>query len=532
MESLESNTFFSALTTTFKKRYQEVISNCYHLCVPRNHSYDVKQLNDRFITSHILKPSPLLKSHFLPYNSKQNFHVQIDHGYIRVTKGFGDQNQTKIKILNEETAYNSANQTYSIFIIESPLISSLNCKLNYETQQSTSQDVQLVSFDDCQKFLRQVSPSELSALQCKITQLVKSYILLPDYIADLTKRLKQLIDASIEAFASAQQCHSGKSAAGAAQERHRTGGRPGAAAPAVNRELLCSVVESYSVGLIYEPLIGLIRKKLAAADRTFVQRARALKGEGGGSSNGGKQQHQQQQQRLAPSAFGAQAAFERFTIPPTLVTAFEEISAQVTPLAKVDAMRRTLDAVNDALKRTVDEHRSPLDAHPETVFIMSDDLIAAVICVLATCEPVAFCADIEFIHSFSWYLPQNSELGYSLVTFEVAKEYIQNHTHQNSSSGSSSTTARQQQPNRQLFGGGSSSSSSTRPLYNRQKSLPVAYSQFSHLDKEIDKISQMLESSDLQLKEPSPLSSKAKNEELGGFFGSFTGDFLTMSGHK
>lgn len=299
---------------------------------------------------------------------------------------------------------------------------------------------------------------------------MKSYIILPDYIDDLTRRLKQLIDVSIEAFSAPYN----------KVERYRR-----------NRELLCSVIESYSVGLIYEPLIGLIRKKLATQDQTFVQRARAIKNAEG--------------KQLAPSTFGAQAAFERFTIPRALVEAFSEIGAQVTPLAKVNAMRRTLDAVNDALKRTVDEHRSPLDANQQTVFIMSDDLIAAVICVLATCEPVSFCADIEFIHSFSWHLPQNSELGYSLVTFEVAKEYIQNHSLDQSGLGTS------RQP-KQFNGSGSSN---TRPMYNRQKSLPAAYSQFSHLDKEIDKISQMLESSDLQLNKPNLLSSKTKDEELG-----------------
>lgn len=253
------------LQSTFKRRYHEVISNCYHLCIPRNGSYDPKQLNDKLIMSHILKPSPLLKSyvnnptymyfhftihlipvcrcrHFLPYNSKQNFHVQIDQNYIRVTKGFGDQNQTRIRILNEEKAYNSVgdlvvlvntspillsffrqdNKSYSIFICESPLISSLNCKLNYETLKSSSHDVQLASFEEygifiihyvlaslmhtislgsCQNFLTQISLNELNALKCKITQLLKTYIILPDYIEDVSLRLKRIIDLSIDSFA-------------------------------------------------------------------------------------------------------------------------------------------------------------------------------------------------------------------------------------------------------------------------------------------------------------------------------------------
>lgn len=114
------------------------------------------------------------------------------------------------------------NKSYSIFICESPLISSLNCKLNYETLKSSSHDVQLASFeeygigivlyvlaslmptislDSCQNFLTQISPNELNALKCKITQLLKTYIILPDYIEDVSLRLKRIIDLSIDSFA-------------------------------------------------------------------------------------------------------------------------------------------------------------------------------------------------------------------------------------------------------------------------------------------------------------------------------------------
>lgn len=171
----------------------------------------------------------------------------------------------------------------------------------------------------------------------------------------------------------------------------------------------------------------------------------------------------------------------------------------VTTLTIVNGMRKTLDAINDSLKRTVDEGRSPLETCRQTVYIMSDDLIAAVICVLATCEPAFFCSTIEFIHSFSWYLPQNSELGYSLVTFEVAKEYIQNHSDQSRASDGKVVAQLRQ---------------STSTAVDSSRRYQPKNLQFSHFDLEIDKISRMLESSDLQLEKPSTLS-KAKDEELG-----------------
>lgn len=223
--------------------------------------------------------------------------------------------------------------------------------------------------------------------------------------------------------------------------------------------------------------MSLIKKKLANNDKTFVMKATNID-----CCN------------LKPTHFGAQKAFENFNIPNELVELFSEIDCQVTPLAKVNCMRKTLDAINDCLKKTVDEHKSPLEYHRQTVYIMSDDLIAAVICVLARCRPVSFCCNIEFIHSFSWYLPQNSELGYSLVTFEVAKEYIQNHIDQRNDD--------------KRLQGGCHSRSETDYQYKSR------YSEFSHFDNEIDKITKMLDNSDIQNDGVNSYA-KAKDEELG-----------------
>ena len=123
----------------------------------------------------------------------------------------------------------------------------------------------------------------------------------------------------------------------------------------------CFICFSYSIGLIYDPLMSLIKKKLIIQDKTFVQKAKQIK-----SCN------------LKPTNFGAQKAFENFVIPNELIELFSDIDRQVTPLAKVNCMRKTLDSINDCLKRTVDERKSPLDNYPQTTFIMSDDLISAV----------------------------------------------------------------------------------------------------------------------------------------------------------
>lgn len=218
---------------------------------------------------------------------------------------------------------------------------------------------------------------------------------------------------------------------------------------------------SYSIGLIYDQLMTLIKQKYSKEDDDFVQKISELK-----------------KCNLNPTTFGAQKAFEHFSIPRYLINQFMDLDKETTPLSKLNCMRKTLDTINDRLKKTVDEQKSPFDNRNKIVYIMSDDLIATVICVLAHCEPKAFCSNIKFIHSFSWYLPQNSELGYSLVTFEVAKEYIQNHFVDSQES---------------------SLKKDQQAKYSANKAANLKYnSQFSYFDHEIDKITKMLGDSEIK----------------------------------
>lgn len=272
---------------------------------------------------------------------------------------------------------------------------------------------------------------------------MKTYIILPEYIEDVACRLKNIIDTFIQAFEPAFS----KSA----QYRN-------------NRDFLASTIESYSIGLIYDRLMPLIKEKFSKEDETFRRLTQEIK-----------------RQHLKPTNFGAQKVFEDFVITKEIVANLLAIEKVFTPLAKLNLMRTTLNVINEHLKKTVDDHRSPFERKSQTIYIMSDDLIAAIICLLANCELNYFCSNIRFIHLFSWYLPQNSELGYSLVTFEVAKEYILNYQHLSSN----------EQPvdARKTTLTSPSQKCSTKTFANN------SLDKYSTFDQEIDKISRMLDSS-------------------------------------
>lgn len=128
---------------------------------------------------------------------------------------------------------------------------------------------------------------------------------------------------------------------------------------------------------------------------------------------------------LNPEDFGAQKAFHSFSVTAPIFLALSSLKTYKTPLEKLHCLRKTLDEINDELIRSTKKRTSPLQKLSCTA-IASDDLIAAVICALVTVKVPEFVSEVAYIQTFSRYLPCKNEFGYSLVTFEVAKEYIKN----------------------------------------------------------------------------------------------------------
>jgi len=143
----------------------------------------------------------------------------------------------------------------------------------------------------------------------------------------------------------------------------------------------------------------------------------------------------------------------------------------------------------------------PLGGKTDPICIMSDDLIATVICVLTAVKPKRFESEINFIQTFSWNLPQNNELGYSLVTFEVVKEFIKSYNFNQKDSDKCSKNELKRDETRDLCGTNSTT--------------------FSPFDRELEKISKMIDKSNIGSND-SKTSQKQTNEDLGEFLGSLS----------
>lgn len=167
---------------------------------------------------------------------------------------------------------------------------------------------------------------------------------------------------------------------------------------------------SFVIGLVHPKLYPAIKKRHHQEDKLLNDKFSELS-----------------KHNINPFHFGAQKEFENFKINSHISSQLLSIEAKITPLEKLNCLRKTLDLISKQMSETIERTASPLEGKSEPLCIMSDDLISTVICVLASGLAKSISSDINFIQSFSWHLPRNNEYGYSLVTFEVAKEFIKNY---------------------------------------------------------------------------------------------------------
>lgn len=140
-EDLQCNVFFQYLQGENELLLARILSEGWHVCVPRAGTIPRYALSEDLLTAHILVPNDELpESHFRTLKDKE---VKI---YNRVILVEQEENEKPITnhILFEETYYNEDLLKYKVFCIEHPL----ETKLDFEPD-STTNLVSLQTLRDC-----------------------------------------------------------------------------------------------------------------------------------------------------------------------------------------------------------------------------------------------------------------------------------------------------------------------------------------------------------------------------------------------
>ncbi|XP_054156181.1 ankyrin repeat domain-containing protein 27-like [Oppia nitens] len=453
MTSLHNNLFYNTLVKSYAKRYREAKDKCYIICVPIDGSYDTTAINDKFITAHILKPSPLLKNHFVASNNKHTLDAEINGQVIRVTRGFDDKNCETINILSEEIAYNNQCKEYRILICDNPLLNSSNRRISCECNHLSQDNTSLMSFDDCEKFLVKLSPELTDSLKSEVDKFLNNQTVLPNYLNNTKELIQDIVEFGIQSFTSLS-----------------------------NDSQLGTAIESFVIGLCHHKLFLAINKYCERDDKKIYENFMKLF-----------------KRSINPVEFGAQKVFTNFTINPNILAELTDLEIKTTPLEKLYCLRKILDLVTDQLNKTVEDYYRYLPIGPkrDPICIMSDDLIATLICVLTTHKPKQFESEITFIQTFSWNIPQNNEFGYSLVTFEVVKEFIKSDSFYQNNKPSNGQLNRRDDRSMTTKSAHQSMSSTNGGNSPNAGNRWTSGSSSSPLDRELEKISKMMDTSSI-----------------------------------
>lgn len=73
-----------------------------------------------------------------------------------------------------------------------------------------------------------------------------------------------------------------------------------------------------------------------------------------------------------------------------------------------------------------DNNNSSSSYRPQATAVTADDLIAALICVLISCDPPHLITNLRYLDCFTCTTSERDSLAYAHVTFEAATSYIQN----------------------------------------------------------------------------------------------------------
>ncbi|KAI1291759.1 Ankyrin repeat domain-containing protein 27 [Halotydeus destructor] len=377
-ESLDRNPFYLALMEKYSKWFRIASENRYLVCIPQTTSCRNLKITEKLIKSHILKPSPLLRQNYLPLDDTSIETVIRSEGKL-IAVGRKGSPVVETVILEVEEAYNSKFQKYDMLIVNHAITEQssenrLTLKQENETQQA------LTSYQQCLTYLKDLSLTSTDKMLEKLHEFSETFSTQIDSLDDTYNELKSVIRKMRSLY-------------------ERTS--------VIDFDLLSLAVESVVMATVYEKVFGVVKEQYAEDQATFQSRLEQIK-----------------KSCRSLDALGS-SDFNNFQVNVDISASILKISLAVTPLEKVEVLRTTLNEISGELCRSTISALSPFESK-ETSQILPDDLVAATVFTLATVSVPSFLCHIRYLKHFGASLPAKNEYGYSLVTFEVATEFIKN----------------------------------------------------------------------------------------------------------
>jgi len=238
--------------TKYSKFYETASEECCLFIIPRNKYLKLVNINENFIINHILKPSKLLKSHYTPFKKCSIVDVEVENDHLLVQYSDGEKNYEKIKIIDEEIAYNAKNKSYRILIVEQPLI-----KLKINPSRLKEEPLQTIyfTFEECQSYLGALSSDILKEIELKVETFLKTYLILPDYLDEAAIKIQGLIEWAYDRYSKGRAAHID------------------------NDEVLVSSLECYILALASDQLYPVIKSHCLSEEQELIEQIKRMEKE-------------------------------------------------------------------------------------------------------------------------------------------------------------------------------------------------------------------------------------------------------------
>ncbi|GIY49574.1 ankyrin repeat domain-containing protein 27 [Caerostris darwini] len=375
-DELENNRFYISLETKYVDKLKEAQKKLWLICVPFNKSLKGITITKEFVDTHILKPSPFFKSHFVTTDINNPLSFEIEDDVIKTPAG-------TVKILAEETAYNDDYKPYRILITENPLCSS---KIKDELHCTNSSKNGLVlSLNECTTFLRTFPECSevLNTLDRKIQVFNSSYIVLPQYLQDASVKLRGMLNWAVTEFSISLQ--------------YRT-------TDEYSKTDISAALENYIMGHAHDKVFPVIKKFCFEEDEKLTQKLLSL-----------------YEADITSDQLGVRESFCCQT--PSAVVELASLNSRKSPAEKLNCFMTTLELLNQDIEQFLLETCYPV-SNKDTPCLTSDDLIPLLVNVIIQARPQYFVSNLYYIQNFCWENSPVDKISFGLVTFQAAKEFL------------------------------------------------------------------------------------------------------------
>lgn len=376
-DDFECNPFFRTLQSKYAAKYNEAQKKLWLICVPSHRSLKGLKIDKEFIDSHVLKPSPFFKSHFVSTDGNNSKSFEVEDCYIKTPTGM-------VKVLMEESAYNEDYKPFKILIIEKPLCSSSHVKEETHDSSTSSKNPKLL-LAECTAYLQTIPDSTaiLEVLDKKIGLFNSSYMILPQYLQDAATKLQGISKWTLEEFLKTQTVSFDESA----------------------KLEIAACIENYLLCHVHQKLFPVIKKSCFDEDKKLTEKLLSL-----------------YEAQVTPDQLGVKEPFCCQT--PSAVVELASLNSKTSPTEKLHCLKTTLKLLNRDIEHFLSETQSPVNCKKVNPCITSDDLIPLLVGLIIQSRPQYLASNLSYIQNFCWEISAINEFSFTLVTFQAAKEFL------------------------------------------------------------------------------------------------------------